>query len=703
MNRINYNSFLFKLSRFMLCAMAAIFCVLFIACKNEAPEINCEQTCTVYFSVKLETEVLSRVYRPEITPAIYKLSGTTTILGKEILVIDDIDLKLQDGKLILPDSGSTSPYAPSISFDTYDFTLKACDSSKNVIATKTVEQTFTTGGANGIEFVFTQRDLADYYNKETTETGSVNLTVRVKSDQIKTGYKYKLFVDSEESERVNDTNPTVVEGYSVFQAQSITDLTSGIHYFKIAFYESSSSTVSFCSKMECVQVVANITTNVDVTYDNINTFYTITYMKNQTEVFNSWVSGFNPVTSFNSSMSVTLPSENNMATEESFAGWYGNPECTGDAMTGWTAGEKREDVTLYAKRQTLTGTETVTATPEDSSYPTITLQEGTDPTNNVFAPGVKYTLTKGTNTEEFMHVKAFWSDDSTVTYINSYTEEWFGVNYTYSVSWPEYCLGYDYYDENSYTAPSSPNENGTFVWSTHEVHIIDELMEGEYLTKVRTQSDDKLTLVNKNIYPGSQQGLELIINGMVHKEDTNNPSSSNIGLNFTTSPEEIIDIVGTGDTNNGEIFVKNHKITGYTPSPGYYWATKIGETTILVWKNTEEISGIALKVKVQAEPKASITEALGYLVDNSEALYTGENDTLAESIEIPDDKTLTIASGATLTIASGATLTVKGKLIVKGKIIVNGSLVKEGNGQVQTEEGGSIVDGYGVEYIPQNI
>jgi hypothetical protein len=42
-------------------------------------------------------------------------------------------------------------------------------------------------------------------------------------------------------------------------------------------------------------------------------------------------------------------------------------------------------------------------------------------------------------------------------------------------------------------------------------------------------------------------------------------------------------------------------------------------------------------------------------------------------------------------------------LIVKGKIIVKGSLVKEGNGQVTTEEGGSIVNGNGEEYTPQNI
>ena len=42
-------------------------------------------------------------------------------------------------------------------------------------------------------------------------------------------------------------------------------------------------------------------------------------------------------------------------------------------------------------------------------------------------------------------------------------------------------------------------------------------------------------------------------------------------------------------------------------------------------------------------------------------------------------------------------------LIVKGKIIVNGNLVKEENGQVTTEEGGSIGDGEGIEYIPQNF
>ncbi len=190
----------------------------------------------------------------------------------------------------------------------------------------------------------------------------------------------------------------------------------------------------------------------------------------------------------------------------------------------------------------------------------------------------------------------------------------------------------------------------------------------------------------QSIYIDNEGQLQVIDNG---------PESA---LDFSSSNTDIVKICGT--TLEPAAFIEQCNLT-FDPSKGYYYAIGIGEAEITVKYGNNYVS--SFKIIVVPEPKELIKDAIDYLAGYSQAIYTGENDSLSEDRRIEAEKTLTIAEDAIFTIDTGVTLTVKGMLIVKGKIIVNGSLVKEGNGQVTTEEGGSIVDGEGVEYIPQNI
>jgi len=72
--------------------------------------------------------------------------------------------------------------------------------------------------------------------------------------------------------------------------------------------------------------------------------YTIFY-----EVNEGTLSGSQPL-SYNIECNVVLPTSSEITRSGfSFAGWYSDANFSGTAVTGWSAGEKSGDITLYAK------------------------------------------------------------------------------------------------------------------------------------------------------------------------------------------------------------------------------------------------------------------------------------------------------------------------------------------------------------------
>src|SRR5574344_833057 len=79
----------------------------------------------------------------------------------------------------------------------------------------------------------------------------------------------------------------------------------------------------------------------------VDASYTISYNLNG----GSWADGYTAATSFTASTAVTLPGSDSVVySGYTFGGWYTDSAFTGgNEITGWSAGEKTADVTVYAK------------------------------------------------------------------------------------------------------------------------------------------------------------------------------------------------------------------------------------------------------------------------------------------------------------------------------------------------------------------
>jgi hypothetical protein len=78
---------------------------------------------------------------------------------------------------------------------------------------------------------------------------------------------------------------------------------------------------------------------------NLNTLYSITYELNGL----SWADGFSAPSTYNSCQGVVLPVAANFTNTTGFGGWFTTSDCSGTAVTGWTAGDHAEDLKFYAK------------------------------------------------------------------------------------------------------------------------------------------------------------------------------------------------------------------------------------------------------------------------------------------------------------------------------------------------------------------
>ena len=121
---------------------------------------------------------------------------------------------------------------------------------------------------------------------------------------------------------------------------------SGLYILRLLFGKGSGTTATLCSQnYAAVKLVAGRNTTGTLVYNEINTPYTISYCKADGTALTPPTGA---PTSFNTTQSITIPDYEPGAHME-FKGWYLNDEFTGAAVTGWSKGQKTNNVTLYAK------------------------------------------------------------------------------------------------------------------------------------------------------------------------------------------------------------------------------------------------------------------------------------------------------------------------------------------------------------------
>ena len=162
------------------------------------------------------------------------------------------------------------------------------------------------------------------------------------------------YSDSQTATNLTITND-VDTSYVVFD----TAMASGNHFLKLEFYAYNSASESklIARKTIHFKISPGFTTRGEITYDTINTLYSINYnfgkdsSGNTISAWNEEVLAANGITEdFNDYMTVTLPDATFIKRDGyDFAGWYLTEDCSGSPCTGWPYGEKKEDVTLYAK------------------------------------------------------------------------------------------------------------------------------------------------------------------------------------------------------------------------------------------------------------------------------------------------------------------------------------------------------------------
>lgn len=162
------------------------------------------------------------------------------------------------------------------------------------------------------------------------------------------------YSETQISTQIDITND-VDTSYVVFD----TAMASGNHFLKLEFYAYNSASESklIARKTIHFKISPGFTTRGEITYDTINTLYSINYnfgkdsSGNAISAWDEEVLAANGITEdFNDYMSVTLPDATFIKRDGyDFSGWYLTEDCSGSPCTGWSYGEKKEDVTLYAK------------------------------------------------------------------------------------------------------------------------------------------------------------------------------------------------------------------------------------------------------------------------------------------------------------------------------------------------------------------
>ena len=233
---------------------------------------------------------------------------------------------------------------------TWDFSLfayKNVNGEDKIYATALIENQ-EVGGQTGsleLDFIFT-------FDNSDFNTGSLNVTINVPYNQV-TSALVSLYTYNASNQKVfqNLTNSIYTpSGGSAGVNSSFTISESaipvGYYFLKVDFYTSSTTSPS-ASRVQYVKILGGQNTGGNLTYTQLNNSYSILYHDSISgdteEVVNNSI---NP-SSYNNSTSVSL--EDASCQHYEFGGWYENADFSGSPVSSWTAGEKNENLVLYAK------------------------------------------------------------------------------------------------------------------------------------------------------------------------------------------------------------------------------------------------------------------------------------------------------------------------------------------------------------------
>ena len=233
---------------------------------------------------------------------------------------------------------------------TWDFSLfayKNVNGEDKIYATALIEnqEVGDQTGSLELDFTFT-------FDNSDFNTGSLNVTINVPYNQV-TRALVSLYTYNASNQKVfqNLTNSIYTpSGGSAGVNSSFTISESaipvGYYFLKVDFYTSSTTSPS-ASRVQYVKILGGQNTGGNLTYTQLNNSYSILYHDSISgdtdEVVNNSI---NP-SSYNNSTSVSL--EDASCQHYEFGGWYENADFSGSPVSSWAAGEKNENLVLYAK------------------------------------------------------------------------------------------------------------------------------------------------------------------------------------------------------------------------------------------------------------------------------------------------------------------------------------------------------------------
>jgi len=206
------------------------------------------------------------------------------------------------------------------------------------LAAATVSKTLSAGTSFGIDF--TLEPVNDNSKQGTLEC---EITIPVYGAS-KVGVTVSAVAGSGTEEEYTFTLKAPYYGAG-FSKQ----LNPGAYFVKLDFKKSDGTKIS--SRLEYVKISSHLSTKASFQYEDINNTYNIMYCHadGSGSAFNDWNPGFTPVSEYNKSTTVVLPTAANIdTTDYEFGGWYETSDFSTPQVTEIPAGTTKI-YRLYAK------------------------------------------------------------------------------------------------------------------------------------------------------------------------------------------------------------------------------------------------------------------------------------------------------------------------------------------------------------------
>jgi uncharacterized repeat protein (TIGR02543 family) len=245
------------------------------------------------------------------------------------------------------DSGSTTAYAAMtadntlcVDAGTWSFTLNVIKDSTTIL-TKTISGKTIAAGTNTLEF--------GTLGQPAGGTGSFSVTLtypHADADGVSKVDANLYTLDGSAVSGAEKTTLAITTGTADSVTYAVDSVANGSYFVKFMLYELTGTEeytlINPFSEYICIATGLNTTGTLAIS--SLNSIHSITYEVNGGTLGTA-------TASFCEDDKVTLPAADNITrTGYTFGGWYTDSALTdGNQITGWVAGNKTADVTVYAK------------------------------------------------------------------------------------------------------------------------------------------------------------------------------------------------------------------------------------------------------------------------------------------------------------------------------------------------------------------